>query len=243
MRIRHTITINAAILAGLLVASSSVHGATKTPSSAKHKFTADVAKLGAAPAPTSGGILMVGSSVFRKWTKAAIDLAPLPVTNRGFGGSKTEDQLFFFDQIVPSSRASLVIWYCGSNDINANKTPDSILQNTKEWIGRTQAALPEARILIVSVMRAPQKREKGFLAQVDETNKGLRQLADSIPGVVFADVNPAVENSAGEPVMECYVSDKLHPSLEGYRRMTSVLRPVIEKNWKEAPVSKSPTNP
>ena len=76
----------------------------------------------------------------RQMAKVAIDLAPLPVTNRGFGGSKTEDQLFFFDQIVPSSRASLVIWYCGSNDINATKTPDSILQNTKEWIGEDLAS-------------------------------------------------------------------------------------------------------
>jgi hypothetical protein len=53
---------------------------------AERKYTKDVAKLAAAPAPAPGGILMVGSSIFRKWTTAADDLAPLPVTNRGFGG-------------------------------------------------------------------------------------------------------------------------------------------------------------
>ncbi len=186
---------------------------------------------------------MVGSSIFRKWTSAAEDLAPLPVTNRGFGGSKTEDQLFFFDQIVPSSSAALVVWYCGSNDVNAKRTPESILNNTKEWIARTRAALPQTRILIVSVIRVPQKREKGLLTQVDAVNKGLLQLAGSIPNVTYADVNPALETAAGEPVAECYVADKLHLTPEGYRRMTSVLRSLIEKNWKASLVSKTPSRP
>lgn len=210
---------------------------------AERKYTKDVARLAAAPAPAPGGILMVGSSIFRKWTTAAEDLAPLPVTNRGFGGSKTDDQLFFFDQLVPPSRAALVVWYCGSNDVNAKMTPESILQNTRQWISRTQASLPQASILIVSVIRAPQKREKGFLAQVDETNKGLLQLAATIPGVVFVDVNPALETPAGEPEADCYVADKLHLTPEGYRRMTSVLRPVIEKSWKASSAARSPAAP
>ena len=92
-------------------------------SAAESKYTTDVAKLAAAPAPAPGGILMVGSSIFRKWTNCVTDLAPLPVRNRAFGGSKTEDQLFFFDQVVPSSRAALVVWYCGSNDVNAKSRP------------------------------------------------------------------------------------------------------------------------
>jgi lysophospholipase L1-like esterase len=44
-------------------------------------------------------------------------------------------------------------------------------------------------------------------------------------------------------VAECYVKDNLHLSPEGYRRMTAALRPVIEKNWKAAPVSKPPASP
>jgi len=216
----------------LALAQSGLHGAER-------KYTKEVAKLAAAPAPMPGGILMVGSSIFRKWTTAANDLAPLPVTNRAFGGSKTDDQLFFFDQIVPSSKASLVMWYCGSNDLNASGTPDSILKNTQEWIAKTKAALPKATILIVSVIRSPQKRDKGVLGALDATNKALIKLAKSIPGVLFADVNPALETTSGEPLMAGYVSDKLHLTPEGYRRMTSVLKPVLEAGWKPSTVRTS----
>lgn len=239
MRVKHTITLKAAFLAAILIAGCAVHGAEPGRSSGEHKYAAEVDRLAAAPAPAPGGILMVGSSIFRKWESCARDLAPLPVVNRAFGGSRTEDQLFFFDRIVPSSRAGLVVWYCGSNDVNAKVTPQAIVQNTREWIGRTRAALPKARILLVSVIRAPQKRKAGLLGEVDEANKGLRQLAGSLPDVAYADVNPAMETPAGEPVAECYVEDQLHLTMEGYRRMTSVLRPVIEKSWKAPAVPSS----
>ena len=222
-------TKNIGVVTLILVASCLVHGAELIPTSTENKFAAEVAKLAAAPAPAAGGILMVGSSIFHNWQSCSRDLAPLPVINRAFGGSRTADQLFFFGQIVPSSHASLVVWYCGSNDLLAKGTPESILKNTKEWLGRTRAALPQVRILLVSVIRSQDKREAGLLAQVDEVNGGLVQLAGFVPCVSYVDVNPVLETPSGEPLAECYVKDKLHLTPEGYRRLTSVLRPVIEK--------------
>ena len=73
-------------------------------------------------------------------------------------------------------------------------------------------------------------------------NKGLIQLAASNPDVTYADVNPAMETSDGAPVMECYIEDRLHLTPEGYRRMTSVLRPLMEKEWKTATADALPAN-
>ena len=140
---------------------SSVQGAESGKPPTKHAYTDEVARMAAEPAPAPGGILMVGSSIFGRWKSCTNDLAPLPVMNRAFGGSVTGDQLFFFDQIVPSSRASLVVWYCGSNDVYSKQTAEDIVKTTGKWIKRTRAALPQAHILLVSVMRAPQKRESG----------------------------------------------------------------------------------
>jgi lysophospholipase L1-like esterase len=240
LRVIFTLVFSQTAISFLLF--SSVQGAESSQPPTKHVFADDVAKLAAAPAPEPGGILMVGSSIFGRWKSCTNDLAPLPVLNRAFGGSVTGDQLFFFDQIVPSSRAALVVWYCGSNDVYSKQTPEDIIENTGEWIKRTRAALPQVHILLVSVMRAPQKREVGLLAKVDEVNKGLIQLAASIPDVTYADVNPAMETPDGEPVIECYVHDKLHLTPEGYRRMASVLRPLMEKEWKKTATDSLPAN-
>lgn len=235
------ILISLVVLTTTLGSLCRVHAVEPPPSIQASKYHDEVAKLAAPPAPAAGGILMVGSSIFRKWTSCSQDLAPLPVTNRGFGGSQTRDQLLFFEQIVPSSRAALVVWYCGSNDVNAKKSPETILQNTKEWIARTRSALPFARILLVSVIRAPQKREDGKLPQVDAVNKGLLALSKSLKGVDYIDVNPALETPAGEPVAECFVEDHLHLTPEGYRRMTAVLKPAIEKRWKAPQAALTPS--
>lgn len=203
--------------------------AQEHPAPAKNKYEDAVAKFALAPEPPPGGVLLVGSSIFRKWTTLAADLAPIPVTNRAFGGSHTGNQLTFFDRVVPSSRAGLVVWYCGSNDIKGGIATTVILDNTKQWIERVRAALPGARILVVSVIRAIQKREDGQLDEVDEVNAGLRKLAQTIARVDYVDVNPALESASGEAIPGCYLADKLHLSPDGYRRLITVLRPAIEK--------------
>ena len=174
----------AALALGWLLAAQALPAVEATARTAK--YAADIERLAAAPAPAPGGVLLIGSSIFRKWTTCVADLAPLPVTNHAFGGSQTPEQLFFFDQLVPSSRAGVVVWYCGSNDVNAKRTPADVLANTREWLDLTRAALPGVRVVLVSVIRAPQKRTDGKLAPVDEINRGLLALgeADDVEFVV-----------------------------------------------------------
>jgi lysophospholipase L1-like esterase len=226
---------NTAILAVFLFAAPSLPGAD---AAVERHYTAEVDKLAAAPAPAPGGILMVGSSIFQRWATCTKDLAPLPVLNRAFGGSIVEDQLYFFDKVVPSSQAALVVWYCGSNHVNLKRPPEAIVKDTRKWVERTQAALPQSHILLVSVIRAPQKREAGLLPQVDAVNAGLKELAASVPNVVYADVNPSLESPTAEPVAGCYVDDHLHLTADAYRRISGVLEPVMEKEWKASPAAK-----
>jgi hypothetical protein len=216
----------AALALGWLLAAPTLPAVEATARTAK--YAADIERLAAAPAPAPGGVLLVGSSIFRKWTTCSVDLAPLPVTNRAFGGSQTPEQLFFFDRLVPSSHAAVVVWYCGSNDVNAKRAPADVLANTREWLALTRASLPGVRIVLVSVIRAPQKRMDGKLAPVDELNRGLLALGEA-DDVDYLDVNPALEDAAGEPLPDCYVADQLHLTPEAYRRLTAALRPVLEK--------------
>ncbi len=198
-----------------------------------NKYTAEVAKFALQPVPAPGGVLLVGSSNFRKWTNAVTDLAPLPVTNRAFGGSQTSHQLMFFDQVVPPCRPGLVVWYCGSNDIKGKKDATSILERTEEWISRVKQMDSAAAVLLVSVIRAPQKHRDGQVAVVDAVNRGYEEIARSKEGVFYVDVNAALQSPTGESRAELYVEDGLHLNGEGYRQMTTLLKPAIEKHWKK----------
>ena len=193
------------------------------------KYTTEVAKFALQPVPTPGGVLLVGSSIFKRWTNAVSDLAPLPVTNRAFGGSQTSHQLMFFDQVVPPCHPGLIVWYCGSNDIKGKRDAASILGRTEEWINRVKQMDPTTGVLLVSVIRAPQKHRDAQIDVVNAVNRGYEEIARTKEGVFYVDVNPALQSLTGESRVELYVKDGLHLNVEGYHQMTTLLKPAIEK--------------
>ena len=200
-----------------------------------NKYTTEVAKFALQPVPPPGGVLLVGSSIFKRWTNAVSDLAPLPVANRAFGGSQTSHQLMFFDQVVPPCRPGLIVWYCGSNDIKGKKDAASILGRTGDWMNKVKQMDPATGILLVSVIRAPQKHRDGQVAVVDEVNRGYEEIARTKEGVFYVDVNPALQSLTGKPRAELYVEDGLHLNREGYYQMNTLLKPAIEKIWERKP--------
>ncbi|MBL8188380.1 MAG: hypothetical protein JNK38_10255 [Acidobacteria bacterium] len=110
--------------------------------------------------PQKGQILFIGSSIFRLWKNLKEQMAPLPVFNRAFGGSRTADILYYRDKVVLPYEPKIIVYYCGSNDINADITPDKIAANFREFTQRVHARLPQTKIFYVSINRAPQKMDR-----------------------------------------------------------------------------------
>jgi len=135
----------------------------------------------------------------------------------------------FFDQVVPPCRPVLIVWYCGSNDIKGKKDAASILGRTGDWMNKVKQMDPATGILLVSVIRAPQKHRDGQVAVVDEVNRGYEEIARTTEGVFYVDVNPALQSLTGESRVDLYVKDGLHLNVEGYHQMTTFLKPAIEK--------------
>jgi len=182
--------------------------------------------------PPKGAILFIGSSIFRQWTTVAADMAPLPAFNRAFGGSRTEDILTHMDRVVLPYAPKLIVYYCGSNDINAHVAPADIAANFQTFVERVHRQLPGTRVVYVAINRAPQKRKAW--AEVDDANRRIASYCATDRRLAFADVNPALFDADGEPRTELYVADGLHFKPESYREFTRILKPVVEAHWKAA---------
>lgn len=193
-------------------------------------FQAFAAADQAKPFPL-GGILFVGSSIFRQWTNVDEMMAPLPVLNRAFGGSRTADQLARFEQVVPPYAPRVIVYYCGSNDINAGVPPETIAENFWQFSSRARARFPGTRLLYVSINRAPEKRSKWV--QVDAANRLVQAFCERTPGHRFIDVNPVLFTAAGEPRLELYQKDQLHLLPAAYVEFARVIKPVLESVWAE----------
>jgi len=181
--------------------------------------------------PPSGGILFIGSSIFRRWTRLQEQMAPLPVYNRAFGGSRTPDVLDHMDKIVLPYAPKMIVYYCGSNDVYAGSSATQIADGFRQFVSRVHAQQPATKILYVSINRAPDKQDKWDI--VDAANAVVQAFCAKDKRLTYIDVNPALFDAAGQPKLELYLPDKLHFHEPAYDLFTAIIKPVIEKLWRE----------
>ena len=188
-----------------------------------------------------GGILFVGSSIFREWTHVPTAMAPLPVLNRAFGGSKTHEQLDRFDQVVTPHGPRVVVYYCGSNDLKAGEDPQAIFGRFKAFSERLEQEFPHCFLIAVSSTRSPDRVP--IWERVDQYNGLVRAHCAATPRHAFVDINPALVDAEGKPRLDLYRDDKLHLHPPAYEAFTKILRPVLENVWSEAKSGVRPQDP
>ena len=176
-------------------------------------------------AQEKGTILFVGSSIFHRWTQLSAQMAPLPVANIAFDGAVTDDWNRLIDARVIPARPKVIAYYCGSNDVDAGDSAVRIVARIRQFIDRVTKALPDTRIVFVSVNKAPEKRDRWDV--VDDINRQIGKIAEKNPRVEFVDVNPALMNADGSPRTELFMNDQLHLRPPAYEAFAKILKPVL----------------
>jgi lysophospholipase L1-like esterase len=181
----------------------------------------------AGAAQDKGTILFVGSSIFHRWTQLESQMAPLPVRNIAFDGAQTDDWVRASASVVIPLHPRVVVYYCGSNDVDAGDTATRIVARIRQFIDRVTTALPDARVVFVSVNKAPEKRDRWDV--VDDINRQVEKYTAKNPRVQFVDVNPVLFNADGTSRTELFMNDQLHLRPPAYEEFAKILRPVLEK--------------
>src|SRR5262245_7259412 len=180
--------------------------------------------------PPQGAILFIGSSIFREWADLKAQMAPLPVFNRAFGGSRTWEVLYYADRIVLPYKPRIIVYYCGSNDIGSGAGAAEVVTSFRAFVDKVAAALPQTRIFFVSINKAPEKQTAWSV--VDDANARIRDLAKSNPRLGYIEVNPVLFDAAGKPRLDLYREDELHLRPAAYVGFAKIIKPVIERAWK-----------
>ena len=181
------------------------------------KFTqADVANP-----PPRNGVVFVGSSSIVKWSTLAQDFPGVKVINRGFGGSQLEDSVFYADRIVVPYQPRTVVLYAGDNDLNAGKTPETVLADFKAFTRKIHSKLPNTRIIYIAIKPSPSRWK--IKDKVVSANALVAAECARDKRLAFADIYAPMLNANGEPRPELFVKDMLHMNEAGY----AVWKPVV----------------
>jgi hypothetical protein len=184
--------------------------------------------------PPRKAIVFVGSSIFEQWMSLTDQMAPLPVFNRAVGGSQTDYQLSHMEQLVLQYRPRIIVYYCGSNDIDAGKSAAIVSTNFRQFVDRVAAELPTAKVIFASILRAPEKRARWNV--VDAANAEIKAYATGNDRVIYVDINKAVFNSRGGVRLDLYQSDQLHYKPPAYAKFTRLIKPVLQDAWQSLQV-------
>ena len=215
---------------GLAACQSAPPAPAPVAAAAPTRFAADMERFAAAdraslPAPCQ--VLFVGSSSIVRWTSLVADMAPLPVINRGFGGSQTEDVNARFDNVVTPYKPRAIVYYAGDNDINAGKPPGEVVANFQRFMAMKDARVGKA-VPVYFISLKPSKSRLAQLPAQAQANAEIRRMAERRRDLTFIDVVPAMMQD-GKP-KEIFVADGLHMTPEGYAIWKSVVGPVVKRN-------------
>lgn len=192
------------------------------------RFADEIARFDEADAkspPEKGGVVFAGSSSIRLMPVG--ELFPgLKGLNRGFGGSHISEVNHYLDRCVLRYEPSVVVFYCGTNDLWDKKSPDQVEEDFGEFRRRLFERLPEVRLIVMAIRPSPAR--ESIRKNEAEMNARFRKIADGDERITYVSGSwDRFLDEKGEPVAGLFVEDRLHMSAAGYRVWKELLTPLL----------------
>ncbi len=176
-------------------------------------------------------VLFVGSSSIRMWDTARL-FTEYPVINRGFGGSQISDVNLYVERIVLPYKPKVIVFYCGVNDIvGGGKAPEQVVADFKQFLGTVHTALPMTPVIFLSLRLGPAWWQHH--PQSDIVNARVRELADELDYLHYADVTTGMMGADGTPEPSLFLEDKIHLTEPANAKWADLLRPTLKKVYDE----------
>lgn len=216
----------AVAVALLLLATGGAYAQASDPA-LEHRLGVEVDRFVAADraaAPAHCQVLFVGSSTIVHWKDdLAGDMAPLPVINRGFGGSHIEYVNEWFDEIVAPYRPRAIVFYAGENDLDAGKPVQQVLADFDAFMQRKTQVLGQTPVYFLSVK--PSKLRWSELPLQTQVNDAVRARAARRSDLHYLDlVSPMLEQGK---LKDIFLADNLHMSRAGYELWIPIVRAAL----------------
>lgn len=188
---------------------------------------AEFADIDRRQTPPKDPIVFAGSSTIRLWTGLRTDFAGHNVINRGFGGSRLDDLVYFSPQIVLPYKPKAIVVYSGENDIEAKESAESTLFDFKALVDFRDKHLPKTRIIFISMK--PSILRWSIWPEMKRGNDLIREEAKRRKNVRFADISEKMLGLGGsKPAADLFVADGLHLSRKGYEVLREAVLPHLK---------------
>jgi lysophospholipase L1-like esterase len=179
--------------------------------------------------PEEGRILFTGSSSIKFWNSLEKDMKPLKVLNRGFGGAHISHVIHHFDDIVRPYSPKAIVFFCGTNDLTALKTPEETLNDFKKFLNLVKNEFGTIKVYMIGIKPSV---DRLYLDEEERVfNNSISFLAKEDPYLEYINVWDLMLNEDGTRMSDLYVEDGLHMNPKGYEIWTQLVRESLIKDF------------
>ena len=179
--------------------------------------------------PEKGKILFTGSSSIRFWDSLEEDMKPLEVLNRGFGGAQISHVIYHFEEIIKPYEPKAIVFFCGTNDLTALKTPKETLKDFKKFLNLVRNEFGNIKVYVIGIKPTVDrlyldKEERIF-------NSSIKLLASDDAYLEYINIWDPMLNQDGTRMPELFIEDGLHMNKKGYEVWTKKVRESLGKDF------------
>ncbi len=174
-------------------------------------------------------VLFLGSSSIRRWESIAKDMAPYPVSQRGYGGAKYSDLAVFTERLLGTHQFDAVAVFVG-NDIvgkKEDKTPEEVLRLVKIVVGKIHEKKTDAPVFLIAI--TPTSSRFAAWDKIQQVNSLLESYSQAEKLVHYIGTAEHFLDSANKPIDKYFVEDKLHLNQEGYKVWSGIIKRAFDK--------------
>ena len=179
--------------------------------------------------PEKGKILFTGSSSIRFWDSLEEDMEPLKVLNRGFGGAQISHVIYHFEEIIKPYNPKAIVFFCGTNDLTALKTPEETVHDFKKFYSLIRNQFGNIKVYMIGIKPSV---DRFYLDEEEKIfNNSIKLLASEDAYLEYIDVWDSMLNEDGSRMPELYIEDGLHMNKKGYEVWTKLVRKSLLKDF------------
>lgn len=178
---------------------------------------------------SANAIIFAGSSSIRLWSTLEQDMAPYPVIQRGFGGSKLSDVAVYAERIFEPHPCKAIVLFIG-NDISGSdkdKSPEEVAALFKILLKIIRKSHPATPVFWIEV--TPCSSRWKVWPEIQKATALIRKECENQKNAYTIRTDFAFLNSEGKPNDELFISDKLHLNPQGYAIWTEIIKKEIGK--------------
>jgi glycerophosphoryl diester phosphodiesterase len=174
-------------------------------------------------------ILFTGSSSIRLWETLKKDMAPYPVIQRGFGGSKLSDFIVYADRIVSPHPCSAIVIFI-ANDITGaenDKSPAEVASLFRSSLKIIRKSHPKTPVFWIAVTPTPSRWK--VWPKIKEASGLIKSICEKQKNTYYITTDYAFLDESGQPIRKYFRTDMLHLNAEGYEVWNGVIKKEISK--------------